>query len=59
MKSVLSDLFGEEQQSVETICSYTEYICDKYEELSLQKGLAEIDLEEVKESKPQEQPLTD
>jgi wobble nucleotide-excising tRNase len=56
MKAVLDDIFGEGEQTLETLCSYTEFICDKYEDLSLQKGLAEIDLEDKPQS---ELPMTD
>ena len=35
MKLVLDDIFGDESQTTDTICQFTEYICDKYEELSL------------------------
>ena len=49
MKSVLDDIFGEAKQNLETLCSYTEYICDKYEDLSLQKGIDSIELEETQQ----------
>lgn len=46
MQSVVKDLFGEGEQTIETLCSYTEYMCDKYDDVFLQKGLTKIELED-------------
>ena len=45
MFEVLVDLFGDQEQTLETLCQYTEIISDKYEEISLAKGLDAIDIE--------------
>jgi hypothetical protein len=45
MAEVLLDLFGEQEQTLETLCQYTEIISEKYEEISLAKGLDAIEIE--------------
>lgn len=45
MAEVLIDLFGEQEQTIETLCQYTEIISEKYEEISLAKGLDAIEIE--------------
>jgi len=54
MTEVLLDLFGEQEQTLETLCQYTEIISEKYEEISLAKGLDAIEIESA-ESKPSEE----
>jgi len=54
MTEVLLDLFGEQEQTLETLCQYTEIISEKYEEISLAKGIDAIEIESA-ESKPCEE----